>query len=150
MADQQVKIAMMGDRGDVETLWADPLGDDQYALDNLPWYAYGVSLGDVVAARPDEQGQLWLETVVRKSGNRTVRVILEVDETSREMTFESRSLLDGLKERGCSYEGANRVFVAVNIPPSVELAEISDYLAGSAFEWEYADPTYEDLFPDGE
>jgi hypothetical protein len=31
----------------VETPWARHLGQNEYELDNLPWYAYGISLGDV-------------------------------------------------------------------------------------------------------
>jgi hypothetical protein len=49
---RKVKVALQGPDGDIETLWADPLGGDLYALDNLPWYAYGVSVEDVVEATP--------------------------------------------------------------------------------------------------
>ena len=150
MADEQVKIAMTGDNDYVETLWADVLGDDLYVLDNLPWYAYNVSLGDVVKARPDERGTLRLERVDRKSGNRTVRVILQVVATGGELTSESERLLGALRARGCRYEGANKLFVAVNIPPSVELAEVVALLTDSGLDWEYADPTYDDLFPNGD
>jgi hypothetical protein len=69
------KIALHGPDGEVETLWAFDLGGGQYRLDNLPWYAYRVSLGDVVEARPDETGQLQVLRVVSKSGNRTLRLI---------------------------------------------------------------------------
>ena len=146
--ERQVKILMQGDHGEVETLWADVLGGDLYAVDNLPWYAYGVSLGDVVEARPGEAGELRLTRVVRKSGNRTLRVILEAGEVAEGMTPQSARLLDRLRERGCSYEGANRLFIAVNVPPMVELSDVVGYLTASGFDWEYADPTYEDLFPD--
>jgi hypothetical protein len=35
----------------VETLWATPVGDDQYKLDNSPFYAYGASWEDTVFRR---------------------------------------------------------------------------------------------------
>ena len=35
---------------EVETLWATPLGDDRYQLDNSPFYAYSVSWQDIVHA----------------------------------------------------------------------------------------------------
>jgi hypothetical protein len=35
---------------DVETLWATSLGNDQYKLDNSPFYAYSVSWEDIVYA----------------------------------------------------------------------------------------------------
>lgn len=54
--------------GEVETLWAFDLGGGHYRLDHLPWYAYRVSLGDVIEASPDADGQLHMVRVVRKSG----------------------------------------------------------------------------------
>src|SRR5687768_9315146 len=95
------KVALIGPDGDVETLWADELGDDRYRLDNLTWYAYGLSLGDIVHATRNESGMLVFQRVVEKSGNRTMRLILETDETTDEMTFESRRLLDELRALGC-------------------------------------------------
>ena len=142
----QAKIALDGPHDDIETQWANVVGDHLYELDNLPWYAYGVSLGDIVEAQPDSSGQLQFVRVVRKAGNRTIRVILEVTPDG-EQTFESKQTLRGVVERGCSFEGADRVLVAINIPPAVDLAGIADYLTETGFEWEYADPTYEDLFP---
>lgn len=143
----QVKIALRGADDDVETLWADPLGDGLYRLDNLPWYAYRVSLGDVVEARPNETGQLEMVRIVRKSGNRTLRVILAIGETDRAWTFESRQTIERLQAFGCSHEGANKVLVALNAPAAVDLTAVADLLTSSGFEWEYADPPFEDLFP---
>lgn len=34
------------DTADVETLWAFDLGEDNYRIDNLPYFAYGVSWND--------------------------------------------------------------------------------------------------------
>jgi hypothetical protein len=39
-----VKVALRGpDDGEVEHLWAEALGDGLFRLDNLPWFAYGIS-----------------------------------------------------------------------------------------------------------
>ena len=144
----QAKIALESPDGEIETLWADVLGDHRYRLDNLPWYAYRVSLQDVVEARPDDAGQLRMVRVLEKSGNRTIRVRCEIGDTDGELTYESKQFLAGLVERGCSYEGADKILVAINVPPAVRLEDIAGYLESSPFEWEYADPPYEDLFPD--
>ena len=147
MASDAVKVALQGPDGEVETLWANPTPDGLYALDNLPWYAYGVSVGDVVAAEPDAGGLLFMTRVVRKSGNRTVRVILDVTDPAREWTYESRAVVAGIREHGCEIENMNRRLVAVNVPPEADLAGVAAFLTEAAVEWEYADPTYEDLFP---
>lgn len=130
---------------DVETLWATHLGADEYKLDNSPFYAYGVSWEDVVCAPFSPQdGFPTFQRVVSKSGNRTVRVIFE---TPVEKGNESDRVLEGLVALGCSYEGANRKYVSVNIPPGIELDVVRNYLIEQEATWEHADPTYAALFP---
>jgi hypothetical protein len=148
MDGEAVKVLFRGPNGEVETLWANRVAPGRFALDNLPWFAYGVSLGDVVAAEPDNTGMLVFTRVVEKSGNRTLRSLPGVDESTRTWTVESRRLMDALVERGCSLERANPSFVSINVPPSVALDAVAELLTASGFEWEYADPTEEDLFPD--
>lgn len=131
---------------DVETLWAYELGDDLYQLANTPFFAYGVSWEDVVSAPydPDEEFPTFRE-VVSKSGNRTVRILFDIPV---EEGNESSMVLLGLEERGCSCEGLDKTFIAVNIPPDIPLGDIALYLNDCDVEWEYADPTEEDLFED--
>ena len=86
-----VKIAFTDDDGQVETLWAFDLGGGRYRLDSTPWFQYGVSWKDVVAARPDSDGLLCFTQVLEKSGYRTVRVAFE------ERTGAENPILSGLQ-----------------------------------------------------
>lgn len=83
--------------------------------------------------------------VVKKSGHRTVRVVFEppVQEGN-----DSETLLNGLVALGCTYEGANRRYVAIDLPPAVSLEDVRQYLIQHKAQWEHADPTYAELFPD--
>ena len=129
----------------VETLWATPLGDDRYKLDNSPFYAYGVSWEDTVFAPIDSQDGLpAFHSIVKKSGNRTVRVIFDPPVSSGNA---SDHVLQGLVALGCSYEGANPGYISVNVPSDVELLQVRSYLVDRDAQWEHADPTYESLFP---
>jgi hypothetical protein len=130
----------------VETLWAIPLGEDRYRLDNSPFYAYGVSWQDIVLAPIDAQeGLPAFQSVLARSGNRTVRVIFDPPVSPGN---SSDQVLQGLVALGCSYEGANPGYMSVNIPAGVELQEVRSYLVQNDAQWEHADPTYESLFPD--
>jgi hypothetical protein len=40
----------------------------------------------------------------------------------------------------------NHLVLAISIPPQVELSSVADYLTGIDLQWEYANPTFEDLF----
>ena len=130
----------------VETLWAYSLGDDRYRLDNSPFYAYGVSWQDVVyAPYVPEERMATFESVVEKSGNRTIRVLFDPPEAPGN---ESDQVLQGLVALGCSYEGARPKYISVNVPPAVDIQVVRSYLIGNDAQWEHADPTYEALFPD--
>ncbi len=132
----------------VEVPWAVPYGRDNcYKLLNLPFYAYGISWGDIVETRPcAETGRPIFVRVVEKSGHQLVRVIFDppVDESD-----DNQAHLDELVDLGCSYDGANPAYICIDIPPGILLSEITNYLTEHELEWEHADPKYSDLYPDG-
>ena len=147
--DNLAKVAfrvVIGDDVEVETPWARRIGVNTYALDNLPWYAYGISVGDTFEAIPTDDGFPEFTRVIAKSGNRTVRVILK---PSAKESPASQAVLDRFIAMGCEYEGMDNSYVAVNIPPSVSLADVCRFITDCGLQWEHADPTYDDLYPDG-
>ncbi len=128
---------------EVETLWAFHLGGDRYRLDNLPFFAYGVSVADVVLApHVEEEGLPTFQQVLEKSGNRTIRVIFEPPLAPGN---QSRVLLDQLVSLGVEYEGANPTYVVLNIPPEVDFDGVVKALLDAQVQWEHADPTYAEL-----
>ena len=129
------KVAFRDDDGKVETLWAYDLGENLYQLDNTPWYQYGVSWKDVVEAVPQNEGELPLfRRVVEKSGYRTLRISLEEPATAE--------FLDEIKQLGCGFEGANRRYIAIDVPPEMDLQKIADFFTENCICWEHADPTH--------
>lgn len=130
----------------LKTLWATKVGEDRYQIDNSPFYAYGVSWQDIVSAPFDQNEDFpTFQKIVSKSGHRTVRVIFD---PPVEDGNASDQLLQGLVSRGCTYEGANRGYMSIDVPPSVELQTIRQYLIDNDATWEHADPTYDELFPE--
>ena len=102
---------------DWETVWAIPRGPGQFELDNIPFFAQGVSSGDVIAAHT-EDGELRFDEVVAPGGHSTVRVIL-YDVTRKE---EMRELLKNL---GAPTEGSHLPSLfAVDVPPAVDYERV--------------------------
>lgn len=98
-----------------ESLWATPLGNDLYRIENVPFFAYGLNFLDVVLATADaDEFKPEIRTVVTPSGHRTYRIIFK-KETEREKQVE---LLETLKKYDASYERADVTNVAVDIKPS--------------------------------
>jgi hypothetical protein len=144
MADiPQVKVLLQEDDR-VETLWATPVGRDLYRLDNSPSWAYGISWNDVVEAHLDGEGALRMKRVAEKAGHRTVRVFFPRDEVD---SFEAKLILQGVTELGATYEGMNPTYLAIDVPPGVELTAVAQFLSERGVQWEHADPTSADLPP---
>lgn len=131
---------------DIETLWAYDLGEDRYMLDNSPFYAYGISWHDVVHAPydPDESFAAYKQ-IISKSGNRTLRIVFDTALVDGNATH---AVLQDLIGFGCSYVGANNIYFSVNIPSEIKFETITKYLTEKNINWEYADPTYEQMYPD--
>lgn len=120
-----------------EVLWAEEVGRDRYRIENCPFFAYAVSLHDIVMAPADRTGIPTFRRVLRKSGNRTIRVAFSEPFTPGGHIDE---LLKSLVSFGCGYEGADARLFAVNIPARVRLDAVRDYLVRHAVSWELADP----------
>jgi hypothetical protein len=140
MADEpRAKVAFTADDGQVETLWAFHVGPDRYKLDNSPWYQYGISCGDIVEATSGPDGYPTFRRVVEKSGYRTVRVIFDQPLEKGDPFFVA------IQELGCGFEGAYGRLIAIDVPPSVSLEAVTGFLVKKGVQWEYADPTYEQV-----
>jgi hypothetical protein len=137
MAETLVKVGFRDADGQIETLWAFDLGGNRYRLDNTPWLQYGVSHKDIIEALPEPDGLRLFTRVLEKSGHRTVRV--------QDSNGIPQALIDRLTAVGCAFEGANRKFIAFDMPPGVSLESVVRILKEAQATWEYADPTYEQL-----
>ena len=139
-----VKITFKTSDGFVETLWAQSLGNAQYKVDNSPFFVYRISWNDIVEGEKAPDGSINFVRVLKKSGNRTLRVIFEAFEIESDA---AQPILQKIKDLNCSYEGFAPSLISINIPSQENLANLTDYLDSSNLNWEYADPKYEDLFP---
>ncbi|MCA0315446.1 MAG: DUF4265 domain-containing protein [Candidatus Melainabacteria bacterium] len=64
---------------DSEGLWAVPLGENRYRLDNTPWFVRGIACGDIVIAQADSDGILWFVERDKWGGHMTIRIIPRSD-----------------------------------------------------------------------
>ncbi|HEY2823362.1 MAG TPA: DUF4265 domain-containing protein [Candidatus Acidoferrum sp.] len=126
-----------------ETLWATPVESNLYRLDNSPFFAYEVSWMDTVEAGPGGNGALEFVRCVKKSGNRTVRIIFQQYKSTDR---EAEVVLQRLRDLGCTYEGMPPKLISINVPSQVHLGDVTDFLKRqNGLQWEYADPTYDQI-----
>lgn len=105
-----------------ETLWAIDLGNSQYCIDNIPFYAYSVALGDIFSAYLKDDF-LYTQDLIEESGNSTIRILFEEVATVQ----STRDNL--LAQFGCISEVSNlNNLVAINIPYDKNYGIIKDFL----------------------
>lgn len=108
--------------GDAEVLWGRWITYETVQLDNIPLLVFGVSMGDVVQVRRDGDTSRFA-AVVKRGGHSTYRVMLENagDPSAQERIREIIVL-------GCGYEELTPRFLALDVPPHVDVFKVYDLL----------------------
>lgn len=106
-----------------EGVWAEQQPDGLYRIANLPFYSQDVCYDDEVAVQIEADGLKWFRQVGRSSGNSTLRVVFF--KAGRERIPE---VLERINALGCRWEGMSQAFFAVNVPASVPLDSVLEYL----------------------
>jgi Domain of unknown function (DUF4265) len=131
-----------------ESLWAKSLGNDLYEIENVPFCAYGLNCGDVVHATADAPDlKPEIRSVVRRSGNQTLRVSFNVEKE------EQQPYLQGIEAKGAWIERAKPKFICISIPPDVSYEGVREYLneqeAAGVLEYETCEARIPGSFDDG-
>ncbi len=106
-----------------ESMWARSEGANRFRLENVPFYVYGVSYGDVVTTVTDE-GLRFFEGVSERGGHSTYRIFL-TDEASESRFDKYWSTLGAL---GCTYERGTAYLIGVDVPPEADIYEAYEAL----------------------
>lgn len=121
-----------------EGLWAAPIEDGSFRLDNTPWFVRGVAADDVVEASPDGGGAQWFTRVSSRGGRQVIRVIPRADGPLR---GDRQGVLDPLAPYGVSGEGMSSPvnMVALDVGPEVPVAPVKALLISGEADgrWHY-------------
>ncbi len=120
---------------EVESLWVLER-EGGYEIDNIPFYVNDVACGDLVAARSDDEGQLWFSHLIQASRHSTLRLWF-----AREDDVEP--VREHLWDLKCASEISDiRRLVAVDVPPTVGYETVKLFLENGKqegrFEYEEA------------
>jgi hypothetical protein len=142
--NEPVQAILLLHRGKhMESLWVRKVGNNLCELLSIPFFAYNISLGDIVACSTDDDGEgLFIDKVVKKSGNRTVRVAFKAPEGGKHP--EGLKLADFLRTEGFKWDyNKIRVF-SINIASDAEhkklIARLKRISKSAQMIWEDGDP----------
>ena len=98
-----------------ELIWCTLRENGTYLVDNIPFYAPNISLGDEIRVET-QNDELWFEELVNPSKNTTIRVF------ARKKSF-GPSIIPRMQSFGGHTEKMEGVdLVAVSFPPTADLA----------------------------
>ena len=106
-----------------EAMWAKYLGDNLYRLENIP-FTEELNLHDVVRCQEKPDDIPNVIEVVRRSGNRTLRVEFR-KEISAEIAVD---IILALKEKEIFYEKAGAGLYMFNVEPNKDYETARDFL----------------------
>jgi hypothetical protein len=110
-----------------EAIWAHPLGEHRFRIDNVPFYAYDLNYGDVVeaiATAADRKPSV--VRVLERSGHRTLRIVFEEEVPEGEQL----SRLHSLRGLGVSFERCSARYVALDLQPGGDFHAVRECLEG--------------------
>lgn len=110
------------DEFETESLWCAKKGDN-YVIDNIPFVAKRISLGDTIKAEYDANDKAYyFDDFVKVSGNSTIRIFFEDENIIQEIRKQ-------LEAFGCESEAfLTRKLIAVNVPKAVSYKPVKEYL----------------------
>lgn len=109
-----------------ESMWAKPLGNDLYQIQNIPFYAYGLNYLDIVKVdSSDETIKPVVLEVVEPSGFMTLRIVF-MDGFEEQAQSE---LFNELNQFKVEIERDNENYVALSIEPEGDYEAVYEKLS---------------------
>ncbi|MFJ2748151.1 DUF4265 domain-containing protein [Streptomyces sp. NPDC087297] len=134
----QVDLASFGLDGQVEQLWLEALADGTFKVACIPFFTYGLALGDTVLLTDGN----YVSELVRTSGHRVLRMMFVPELPVGDLEQAADRIRAEISLAGLLSEWNGARFVAVDVPPNIEPSSLfavmeSSVNAGDAF-WEWA------------
>lgn len=149
MADANVKVRIELAEGlwhgaESEGIWCETVATGQYRVRNIPFYAFNISLDDIIEAEINESdGRLFFNgIVVKPSGNHVYRCMV-----NRDSPKQSQKYLELINSMNCFYETAihgDFELFSIDVPSDVDVNKIYDILElGEADgSWDFEEANY--------
>lgn len=112
------------DAGQGESLWAYPLGNQLYELQNIPFHAEHLNVEDIVRCSEPPDTKPVIQELVKRSGNRTLRVIFR-DETPDDTCVD---IMWELRQRDIASEKVAHKRFMFNVPSTSDYDWARDFL----------------------
>lgn len=123
MDNKRTKILFVYQEDDefkIEGLWSTKL-EDNYVIDNIPFFIKNIACGDTVSVEVDED-ELYFDSLVEESGNSTIQLVILGNYDKKEIGLKFEKL-------NCNWEGSNLPnLLSIDIPKNINYVTIKSFL----------------------
>jgi hypothetical protein len=98
-----------------ESMWTELLSDGSYQVKNIPAWASGLALEDVVDGQMRD-GELWFRRVRKPGGHSTYRIAFQDSDGLKNPQPD----FERLRAEGCGFERLSKRLVAMDVPAKVD------------------------------
>jgi hypothetical protein len=110
-----------------ERLWAKRISQNQYQIENIPFYVKGLSFGDIVEAKEISEDVYEFIRIQKHSGHTTFRIFVSEDVSDKERVLQN--ILKDLNSLGAQTEGMEgSSLTAIDLPPTTDISKVGQYL----------------------
>jgi hypothetical protein len=106
-------LSCHGMPGRFEQLWVKKVGERQFQICCVPFFTYGIALGDTVQT----DDEFTFQQVVAKGGHKTLRVVVAIKEKQDQL---HETLHEWVDNTGLLYEWYSPGYLAVDLPPDAQ------------------------------
>jgi hypothetical protein len=103
-----------------EQLWVEKTKDNEFILCCIPFFAYGIALGDEVSVRRGQEFDWLVDAVLEDAGEVAVRAALISDDWSE----VAEGLIEYTDRTGLPWEIHNQRYVAISCPRSADSLQV--------------------------
>jgi hypothetical protein len=122
-----------------EGIWARKLSTNQYQIDNIPFYAYGLNNNDIVEVEPSDNTVM---RVLKHNGHSTYRIRLSTGKNFSDF----QTVWPELDKLGCSFEGTTKeeALFSIDVPERQNVRAVYNILQHYESEglWEFEEGHY--------
>lgn len=122
----QVDLAPFGMKERWEQLWVRQLGEGSFEVCCIPFFTYGVALGDTVSAVVGERFDYEFRGVIAKSGQLTLRIAVVNRDDATRLHEHIHAVLSST---GLAHEWYGTGYVAVSVSDDADEGAITSALA---------------------
>lgn len=123
----------LSDEATPESFWGEYVGGILFKVRNIPFVSYKISFDDLISVET-KGNNLFFKSISQRGKHSTLRIFF-----FKKVPEDQEIYLVEINKLGCTYERATESLIGIDVPPSVDVKKVLDFLKKGESDglWEY-------------